>query len=190
MPNGVDLAALLGLADATVGRWSAPPDLLAFDPLVLLPARITPRKNVELALRVVAAMRADGRPAPGSWSPARSIPTIPRATDTSQRSSAFDGSWASTATAVFLAELLDEPANEALVDDLYRLADVMLLPSLDEGFGIPILEAGRPPPPDRLLGPAGAPRPRRRRGALCRPRTPIPTASPRWRWRGSTATRS
>ena len=43
--------------------------------------------------------------------------------------------------AVFLAELLDEPASEALVHDLYRLADVMLLPSLDEGFGIPILEA-------------------------------------------------
>jgi len=29
-----------------------------------------------------------------------------------------------------------------VIADFYRLADVMLLPSLEEGFGIPILEAG------------------------------------------------
>jgi glycosyltransferase involved in cell wall biosynthesis len=29
-----------------------------------------------------------------------------------------------------------------MVDDLFRLADLLLLPSRDEGFGLPILEAG------------------------------------------------
>jgi glycosyltransferase involved in cell wall biosynthesis len=44
-------------------------------------------------------------------------------------------------SALFLAEELAEPTGEALVRDLYRLADVLFLPSRDEGFGIPILEA-------------------------------------------------
>jgi glycosyltransferase involved in cell wall biosynthesis len=43
---------------------------------------------------------------------------------------------------VFLAELSDETLPDAVIADLYRLADALFLPSREEGFGIPLLEAG------------------------------------------------
>ena len=141
VPNGVDLAALLGLAPRTreVIRTAG---LLAFDPLVLQPARITGRKNIELALRVIAALRGAGRPAAGL------VVTGPIDPHDSGARAYFETlielrrELGLEGAAVFLAEVLEDPADEALVGDLFRVADLMLLPSLDEGFGIPILEAG------------------------------------------------
>jgi hypothetical protein len=57
---GVDLAALLKLEPATI-ELAERLDLLAADPLLLLPARITRRKNIELAITIVGALRALGR---------------------------------------------------------------------------------------------------------------------------------
>jgi glycosyltransferase involved in cell wall biosynthesis len=45
-------------------------------------------------------------------------------------------------TVHFLAELTDEYIPDAVIFDFYHLADALFLPSLEEGFGIPILEAG------------------------------------------------
>ena len=141
VPNGVDLAALLGLSPRTMNVVHAAA-LLSFDPLMLLPVRITPRKNLEFALRVLAEMRGAGRPGAGLviTGPAdphdRSAGAYLASLLDLRRELDLEGS------AVFLAEALEEPVDEVLVHDLYRLADLLLLPSLDEGFGIPILEAG------------------------------------------------
>jgi glycosyltransferase involved in cell wall biosynthesis len=43
---------------------------------------------------------------------------------------------------LFLAEQTEEHIPDAVIADFYRLADALLLPSREEGFGIPILEAG------------------------------------------------
>jgi len=140
VPHGVHLAGLLGLRDATI-RIVRTAHLLDFDPLVLLPARVTPRKNIELALRVVAAMRAAGRPSAGLVVTGPVDPHDPAAAGYLAALVHLRRELDLEGAAVFLAELLDEPAGEPLVNDLYRLADLLLLPSLDEGFGIPLLEA-------------------------------------------------
>jgi glycosyltransferase involved in cell wall biosynthesis len=140
VPNGVDLAGLLGLGRRTMALIRAA-DLLALDPLVLLPARITRRKNVELALRTVAAMRAGSRPAAGLVVTGPLDPHDRAADAYLAELLALRHDLGLERAAVFLSETLAGRAADALVHDLYRLADLLLLPSLDEGFGLPILEA-------------------------------------------------
>ena len=43
---------------------------------------------------------------------------------------------------LFLAELVPEFLPDEVVSDFYKLADALFLPSREEGFGIPVLEAG------------------------------------------------
>jgi len=45
-------------------------------------------------------------------------------------------------SAHFLAELSSEYLPDAVIADFYRLADALIFPSREEGFGIPVLEAG------------------------------------------------
>jgi glycosyltransferase involved in cell wall biosynthesis len=45
-------------------------------------------------------------------------------------------------SAHFLAELTDSFLPNEVIADFYRIADALFLPSREEGFGIPILEAG------------------------------------------------
>jgi glycosyltransferase involved in cell wall biosynthesis len=42
----------------------------------------------------------------------------------------------------FLAEFSDEFLPDEVVSDFYHLADALFMPSREEGFGIPVLEAG------------------------------------------------
>ncbi len=44
--------------------------------------------------------------------------------------------------AYFLAEQTQDYLPDSVISDFYHLADALLLPSREEGFGIPILEAG------------------------------------------------
>lgn len=140
VPNGIDLGSLLGLAGSTL-RLVRAHGLLAWDPLILLPVRITARKNIELSLRVLAALRADGRPAAGLVVTGPVDPHDAAAGDYLARLVALRRELALEGAALFVAELLPDEPGAALVHDLYRLADLLLLPSHDEGFGIPILEA-------------------------------------------------
>jgi glycosyltransferase involved in cell wall biosynthesis len=45
-------------------------------------------------------------------------------------------------SAHFLAELTDGFIPDEVISDFYKLADALLFPSFEEGFGIPVLEAG------------------------------------------------
>ena len=119
------------------------------DALLLLPARLTRRKNVEMALHILAALRAQiARPAfPGARLDARLVVTGPPGPH-------------NPANAAYLQSLLDLrrelglqgaahmlyergiTPDDGTMADLYQLADALLFPSAQEGFGIPILEAG------------------------------------------------
>jgi len=137
---GVDPARFFRWTDVTQ-RLTGELGLLDADVLFLLPARITRRKNVEMALRILAAFRAqtglDARlivtGPPGAHNPANAA-YLQSLLDLRRDLRLED-------TAHFLYELNVTPDDDTMAD-LYRLADALLFPSDKEGFGIPILEAG------------------------------------------------
>jgi mannosylglucosylglycerate synthase len=129
VPGGVDMPDLPGLRQ-----------LADCDPLLLAPVRITPRKNVELALRVVAAIRSAGKPA-GLVVTGPVDPHNPVEHSYQARLAGLRKELDLDTAAVFMAEEVSgSPSNEDLAS-LYGVSDALILPSRDEGFGLPILEA-------------------------------------------------
>jgi glycosyltransferase involved in cell wall biosynthesis len=121
-------------------------NLLEAELILLLPARITRRKNIELALRTLACLRQqtglDARllvtGPPGPHNPSN-ITYL-------QHLLALRQELGLTHAAHLIYELgqAGEPLvpDEATMVSLYLLADALLFPSLEEGFGMPLLEAG------------------------------------------------
>ncbi|MGC8875099.1 MAG: glycosyltransferase, partial [Chloroflexia bacterium] len=140
VPPGVDAASFF--------RWTATTRelvrrfrLLEAGPILLLPVRLTPRKNIELALHVLASLRRI------SGEDARLIVTGPPGPHNPANRAYFQRLLELRehlelgAAAHVLYEIGVTP-DDATVADLYGLADILLFPSTQEGFGIPILEAG------------------------------------------------
>lgn len=141
---GVDVVRFLKLEPET-RRLMEELDLLSADPLMLLPARITRRKNVEFAIRVTAALTRHKPRAtllvtgpPGPHNPQNvayleALRGLRRELNVAER-------------VHFLYEHRSEETGFHVTDrmmaDLYQLADLLLFPSRREGFGIPVLEAG------------------------------------------------
>ena len=140
VPNGIDVGRFLNLGRLTRDLVRQC-DLLSASPLFLLPVRITPRKNIELAIQTLAKLRERHPHAAlvvtgplGAHNPANDA-YFRKLTDL-RNNLRLDGA------AVFLAELTDISIPDEVISDFYRLADALFLPSKEEGFGIPILEAG------------------------------------------------
>jgi glycosyltransferase involved in cell wall biosynthesis len=145
VPNGVAAEEFFKLEERTIG-FLRRLDLLRAAPLLLLPVRITPRKNLELALQVLSRLRSSlpdamlvvtgpiGPHNPDNIEYFRDLLEL-------RRRLGLDGA------AHFLAELDDAYLPDPVIADFYRLADALFLPSREEGFGIPVIEAalsGRP----------------------------------------------
>ncbi len=139
VPNGVDVAAFYKLEAPTrdlIDRL----DLLSAAPILLLPVRLTPRKNIELAIRALAELRRE-------FPAARLIITGPLGPHNAANVDYFAQLTGLRAAldlsdAVhFLAELIEGYLPDAVIADFYRLSDALILPSREEGFGIPIIEA-------------------------------------------------
>ena len=140
VPNGVDLARFLKLEGQTI-QFIEKLDLLSANPLLLLPVRITPRKNIELAIRILAALRSH-------FPRARLVVTGPLGPHNPANTTYFSQLTSLRASlkldhaVVFLAEQASDYLPDEVIADFYHLADALLFPSREEGFGIPILEAG------------------------------------------------
>jgi glycosyltransferase involved in cell wall biosynthesis len=140
VPPGVDPARFFRWTGTTL-RLIEQLKLSDADVLLLLPARLTRRKNVEMAMRVLAALRAqthlDARlivtGPPGPHNPANAA-YLHSLLDLQRDLNLNDA-------AHFLYEHGLTPDDDTMAD-LYQLADALLFPSVKEGFGIPILEAG------------------------------------------------
>jgi len=140
IPNGVDISSFHKLENQT-REFVKQKDLLQASPLLLLPVRITPRKNIELALRVCANLME-------SFPATKLIITGPLGPHNPANVSYFEKliglrkELGLDQVVCFLAELSSEYIPDEVISDFYHLADALFLPSREEGFGIPLLEAG------------------------------------------------
>jgi mannosylglucosylglycerate synthase len=139
IPNGVDIGAFFKFEPQTVGLIERL-KLLEADPLFLLPVRLTPRKNIELALKVMAKLR-DDFPRAMLLVTGPEGPHNPNNKAYKHRLMALRDALGLQDAAHFLAEVSDEFLPDAVIADFYRIADALLFPSREEGFGIPIIEA-------------------------------------------------
>ncbi|MEP7004206.1 MAG: glycosyltransferase family 4 protein [Chloroflexota bacterium] len=134
VPNGVDRVAVLGLSARGV-RLANQFDLFDADPLLLLPVRMTRRKRIEIAIDALAILRTRYPLAalvvtggPGAHNPTN----VAYEQELKKR--------AGPGVRLFHTEGVRLGARE--LADLYGLADALVLPSENEGFGLPMLEAG------------------------------------------------
>jgi glycosyltransferase involved in cell wall biosynthesis len=143
--NGVDSESLLGLSPVG-GALLSRLRLLESDLVMLMPVRVTQAKNIEYALHLVAALKArgchpklvvTGPPDPhdlDSMAYFEGLQALRRRLDVEEEMR-------------FVFESGPEPdqhyvIDEQVVGDLFRVSDVMFMPSHREGFGMPVLEAG------------------------------------------------
>jgi glycosyltransferase involved in cell wall biosynthesis len=139
VPNGVDASRFYKLESQTQALL-AQTNLLEAAPILLLPVRVTPRKNIELALHTLAQLKKQfpqaalvvtGPLGPHNDNNIKYLETL--ANIRSQLG--LQGS------AYFLAELVDSFLPDEVISDFYRVADALFVPSREEGFGIPLIEA-------------------------------------------------
>jgi glycosyltransferase involved in cell wall biosynthesis len=155
-----ELSELLGLPETTIAVIPPPFDfagwlevgaetreilnrlcLLEAEPIVLVPAKLLPHKNLELAVEVAAALRdLTARPlvlVTGAGS--RHQTEI--ALQVASRLRRLAEHRQATSTFHLLSDVLHGDAPRGAVRDLMLLSDLVLLPSTEEGFGLPVLEA-------------------------------------------------
>jgi glycosyltransferase involved in cell wall biosynthesis len=143
--NGVDPGMLLGLSapgKALVKQLG----LLACDLILLMPVRVTQAKNIEYALHTVAALKAAGcrvkliLTGPPDPHDAASMAYF-RELQALRRDLGIDQEMR------FVFESGPDPEEGLLIEtevvgDLFRVSDLMFMPSHREGFAMPVLEAG------------------------------------------------
>jgi mannosylglucosylglycerate synthase len=140
IPAGIDLQGFLAL-NKQVHTLATQLDLYHAAPLLLTPVRVTKRKNLELAMETTAHLR-EHLPAAqlvitgplGAHNPAN--------LDYLKKLVSLRKMLGMEGAIHLMAEHVPDGLETESVAGFYRLADAMLLPSREEGFGIPILEAG------------------------------------------------
>jgi mannosylglucosylglycerate synthase len=139
VPSGIDQAAFYKLCPITLSLLQRI-DLAEAAPIRLLPVRLTPRNKIELALYTLAALRRV-MPAAilivtgllGAHNPANEAYF--------EKLKALPAELNLSGAAYFLAEISDTYLPDEVIVDCYRLADALFMPSCEESFGIPIVEA-------------------------------------------------
>jgi len=139
VPNGVDASRFYKLESHTQ-TLLAETNLLEAAPILILPISVTPRKNIELALHTLAELKKQfpqvalvvtGPLGPHNEANFKYLESL-----TKLRSQlCLDGS------VHFLAERVKSFLPDEVIADFYRIADALLFPSREEGFGIPLIEA-------------------------------------------------
>jgi mannosylglucosylglycerate synthase len=143
--NGVDPTSLLGLSPESQGLVDRL-RLMESELILLMPVRVTKAKNIELAIKVVAALKEKG---------SNSILVLTGPPDPHDEGMmTYYHSLLDLRSRLgvekemrFVYESGPKPEapftiDGSVVGELYRLADLLFMPSHREGFGMPVLEAG------------------------------------------------
>lgn len=139
IPNGVDAARFYKLESQTQ-KFLDQTRLMDAAPILLLPVRVTPRKNIELALHTLAELHRH-------FPQAALVVTGPLGPHNARNREYFDTllhlrtQLGLEGSVHFLAELEDSFLPDEVIADFYRIADALIFPSHEEGFGIPLIEA-------------------------------------------------
>ena len=139
VPNGVDASRFYKLESQTQ-TLLAETNLLEAAPILLLPVRVTPRKNIELALHTLvelkkqfpqAALVVTGPLGPHNEANIKYLESLTK----------LRSQLGLEDSVHFLAERVKSFLPDEVIADFYRIADALLFPSREEGFGIPLIEA-------------------------------------------------
>lgn len=145
IPNGIDPIQFFLLDTGTV-RFIQEQRLLEAEFLMVQPSRLHRRKNMELSIRVTRSLHDLGLKArlliTGAHDPheQKSLKYYHELRNLAARLGIEDDVLIMADHALRRGETL--PADRITIRDLYLISDILFLPSLQEGFGIPLLESG------------------------------------------------
>ena len=143
--NGIDPGGFFYLDEKSV-KLAEELNLFFRDLVVVQPSRITPRKNLELSIHIVRGIKMMGYDVlyimTGAYDPHES-----RAVSYYRRLRYWIKELDLESNIVISAEYRFKNKKKLIPDrmfirDLYLMADLLLMTSKDEGFGLPLLEAG------------------------------------------------
>lgn len=142
IPNGVDINTVLNL-HPTTEKIISKYDLLKFDPVLLLPTKIMRQKNIDLCLDITNQIKKLGK------NPLLIITAMnfPHNKDFSYVQEILNliNRFEIKKNVILLHNEVEDNYRDMeykIVDDFYRLSDVVLFLSSFENFGLPLLESG------------------------------------------------
>jgi len=150
IPNGIDLDDFLKLDKHTL-ELKEHLEINHNDYIILVPVRVTPRKNIELAVYVVNELRNLIRT--GNIKLLISGPPDNQAYIAGKKYMRYLKDTATklgvSKDVIFCYKLISKERVRKEgriikwgISDIYNLADIVFVPSKEEGFGLPIIEAG------------------------------------------------
>jgi glycosyltransferase involved in cell wall biosynthesis len=143
--NGIDPASLLYLDGKSV-KLAEELNLFGRDLVVVQPSRITPRKNLELSIHIIRGLKLLGYDVlfvlTGAYDPHEK-----KAVSYYRRLRYWIKELGLKNNIAILAEYRFRDKKKLVPDrifirDLYLISDLLLMTSKDEGFGLPLIEAG------------------------------------------------